>query len=321
MRKVLIFGHPEDPHIKKVAKFLLDFECQIFIFDRFCESHLISLSISNTGPGGYLQIDGQRIELNDIDAVWWRVKPIVTSEVTGSFEKVAEEFASREWRVTMRALPSFIRNAFWVNPLIAQQQINPKPHQLALASSIGLRLPNSVFTNDVASVASLFHDHERLIYKTVSWFIFPPDEVIYTTEITKDIVTQSHRKFARAPGTYQELVEKSYELRVTVIGDEVFAVRINSQAWTEARIDWRHCQFENMFEPCDLDEDTRSKILEFHSSAGLVIGAYDLIVPNTGRPVFLECNPSGQWLWLEENLNLPISQALARILSNCTSVA
>ena len=49
--------------------------------------------------------------------------------------------------------------------------------------------------------------------------------------------------------------------------------------------------------------------------ASLAYGAFDFVVTRDGDVVFLECNPGGQWLWLEKATNLPISQAVADLLA------
>ena len=313
---VLIVGHSFDPHVDSLVGHLGDLGCQPIVFDRHCYRHLIHLAVRESGPEGYLQIEDRRIEFQEIKSVWWRLKPIVRSEVTGVFDSVSEEFASREWRATIRCLPSFLPHARWVNPVSAQNEINLKARQLVLAHSVGFRLPDTAFTNDPEAVVSMFSVHDRMIYKTASWFIVPPDEFIYTTEISRDQVVHSPEAIMKAPGIFQELVPKSHELRITVMGDEVFGVKVKSQDLREARIDWREAQFEDIFEETSIDESTRQKILKFHSEAGLVTGVYDLIVPEGGDPIFLECNPAGQWLWLEERLGIPMSISLARILAN-----
>ena len=43
-------------------------------------------------------------------------------------------------------------------------------------------------------------------------------------------------------------------------------------------------------------------------------GAYDFIVNPKGEYFFLEVNPAGQWLWMEEKLNLNISKSIAEAL-------
>jgi D-alanine-D-alanine ligase-like ATP-grasp enzyme len=44
---------------------------------------------------------------------------------------------------------------------------------------------------------------------------------------------------------------------------------------------------------------------------GLNFGCIDFIVRPDGRMVFLECNPNGQWLWIEMATKMPISESNA----------
>ncbi len=44
---------------------------------------------------------------------------------------------------------------------------------------------------------------------------------------------------------------------------------------------------------------------------GLTFGGIDLDLTPEGDYVFLEVNPSGQWLWLDDKLTLGISDAIA----------
>ncbi len=46
---------------------------------------------------------------------------------------------------------------------------------------------------------------------------------------------------------------------------------------------------------------------------GLNYGAFDLILTPEGR-LFLELNPSGEFLWLDLYTKLPIAQAIADVL-------
>jgi glutathione synthase/RimK-type ligase-like ATP-grasp enzyme len=51
------------------------------------------------------------------------------------------------------------------------------------------------------------------------------------------------------------------------------------------------------------------------SSLKLTFGAIDLIETLDGNYVFLEVNPSGQWLWIDDKLSLGISDAIAHWLA------
>ena len=57
----------------------------------------------------------------------------------------------------------------------------------------------------------------------------------------------------------------------------------------------------------------KKRLLEFHERAGLVFGAYDFL-EREDDVVFLECNTSGAWLWLEQSLGLDVSKHIAQYL-------
>jgi len=42
-------------------------------------------------------------------------------------------------------------------------------------------------------------------------------------------------------------------------------------------------------------------------------GAFDFVVTPDGEWIMLECNPAGQWLWLQET-GVPIAATLADVL-------
>ena len=47
----------------------------------------------------------------------------------------------------------------------------------------------------------------------------------------------------------------------------------------------------------------------------LNFGCFDFIKAKNDHYYFLECNPNGQWMWLEEDLGMPISESIANYLS------
>jgi hypothetical protein len=45
-----------------------------------------------------------------------------------------------------------------------------------------------------------------------------------------------------------------------------------------------------------------------------VFGAFDFVIATDGSWHFLECNPSGQWAFLEPPTGLPMTAAIADLL-------
>lgn len=79
-------------------------------------------------------------------------------------------------------------------------------------------------------------------------------------------------------------------------------------------MDWRRSQLADIYSPFELDRALCEKLRLYMRQAGLCFGAFDLIITPADDAVFLEVNPGGQWLWIEDRLDLRISDALAELL-------
>ena len=110
---------------------------------------------------------------------------------------------------------------------------------------------------------------------------------------------------------FQQYLEKDFELRITIVGEQVFAVKIHSQKNKKTELDWRKDQLHVEYELFKLPDHIKIKLLKLHQAFGLFYGAYDFIVDQGGDYHFLEVNPAGQWLWMEEIIQLNISEKLA----------
>ncbi len=115
-----------------------------------------------------------------------------------------------------------------------------------------------------------------------------------------------------SPAIYQELVPKRFDIRVTIVGKKIFAARIDSQSDPQAAVDWRHTANPQLpHQQVTLPADIEGRLLRLMDRLELNFAAIDLIETPDGEHVFLEVNPNGQWLWLDDMLKLGISQAVA----------
>jgi glutathione synthase/RimK-type ligase-like ATP-grasp enzyme len=99
------------------------------------------------------------------------------------------------------------------------------------------------------------------------------------------------------------LLEKT-DVRVTVIGSEVFAVSI-LQDGKPIQGDWRLQKSGACFVPIALPEKVKENCLELLNTLGLRYGAIDLAIEKE-KYYFLEINPTGEWAWLVDAAKLPI---------------
>ncbi|WP_172370559.1 hypothetical protein [Sporosarcina jiandibaonis] len=316
MSYVLLFGSEHDPHIQVIHSKLVNHGARSIIFDINNQNHLLSLAFSDGQFNGTLNVDNVRIDFNEISKVWWRIKPnpYLGDDIN---QKATRDFISTEWRSLLNSLFHFTPNCHWINSPFHQHQINYKSYQLSIAQKIGFLIPQTVISNDVEKIISHFKRHNSLIYKQVGWTMFPNGDIIFTNEVSNKDLEIHHEKIPVAPGIFQELLDKEYELRVTVVGDIINSVKINSQQSENTLLDWRHDQLSEMYEPYTIDLTLEKMLFEFNSLSGISYGAYDIVKTKSGQYIFLECNPSGQWLWIEEKVkSYKVTDALVEILSS-----
>jgi glutathione synthase/RimK-type ligase-like ATP-grasp enzyme len=116
--------------------------------------------------------------------------------------------------------------------------------------------------------------------------------------------------------TFQEMIPKTLELRVTVVGDRVMTASIDSQSSERAAYDWRRdgLRLAQGWKTYELPREVEEKVLRLMDYFVLNYGAIDIIATPDGRHVFLEVNPVGEFFWLERSPGLPVSDAIADVL-------
>jgi MvdD family ATP-grasp ribosomal peptide maturase len=194
-----------------------------------------------------------------------------------------------------------------------------KQLQLQAARELGLDTPRTLTTNDPAAVRAFAEECEgRLVTKMLSSFAVYEggrELVVFTNPLKpEDLADLSG--LSLCPVTFQEMLPKALELRVTVVGHRVMSASIDSQTSARAAHDWRRDGLRLLqdWRPYQLPLEVEQKILRLMDHFALNYGAIDIILTPDGRHVFLELNPSGEFFWLERTPGLPISEAIADLL-------
>ncbi len=118
------------------------------------------------------------------------------------------------------------------------------------------------------------------------------------------------------PMIFQDEVPKAFDIRVTVVRNRVFAAAIDSQSDPDAQVDWRRTTRPDLPHfPHDLPDDVQASCIAMADALGTGFAAIDLVLKPQGDYVFLEANPNGEWLWIEDRLGFPISNCIASYLS------
>lgn len=193
-------------------------------------------------------------------------------------------------------------------PSILRKSEN-KIYQLRIAEEIGFDMPESLITNSKDSVYK-FCCNKNMIVKPLSMGKLSFKNrvgIIQTNLVNHDLAVDD---LEHSTTYFQQYIPKDYEVRVTIINGNCHTVRIDSKE----KVDWRKSDNDNKYSEISLPKDIKEKCLLMLKKLELNFGAFDFIVQN-GKFIFLEVNPNGQWYWLEEKLNLNISDDIFTFLS------
>jgi glutathione synthase/RimK-type ligase-like ATP-grasp enzyme len=314
-KKILIISDEFDPHVDHMVVLLksLNVECLRWSIDSFPLQSTIDLALSPAGLTGEIRTAHWTAEFATIRSVWLRHPnpPILPSNLS----EEERRFATAETRSALAGLYR-VSNWFWVNSPDKVRIASSKPLQLKRASQLGFRIPQTLITNNPQAVRVFFESHHRnIIYKPFSSPFFDENKkVCYTTPISaRDL---DHIGLIKnAPGIFQENIPKKIELRITVIGREVFATEIHSQQAAGSKHDWRAGDIADLpHARHELPKIIEQKCLAFIESFDLAYGAIDMILTPQNDYVFLENNPIGQFGWIEDKTEQPLTATLARML-------
>lgn len=319
---ILIITNESDVHADRMEQILADRERHCVRFDSASFPVESSLSVAFDADGlrsRRLCHPSGPVELGDVEAVWFRRpgRPQPAPDLAGSPAGVLcvqESATAMEdvWEtLDVPCLPG-------PRPVVLRAQY--KVRQLQLATRLGFEIPPTLITTDPSKFLDFFSLHGgRVITKQVGVTELPRtadgDVVGRYTELVRRADLRSARTLRYCPVIAQAYVPKRLEVRATVVGGIILAAAINSQAANHTRHDWRrYDEAQTVMVPYDLPPDVAASCIALVKALGLCYGAIDLVLTPDGRHVFLEINPSGQYLWVEDATGLPITAAIADLL-------
>jgi hypothetical protein len=309
----LIITSDRDVHADVVVELLRRNEQAVFRWHPFSPAHRMEVS-SNDGAR-LIDGVGRAVTADGIGKVWWRAPRLPAKSRRGT-----DEIDIKERTAFVASLPSILKCAWHSDPRDVDQA-NQKLTQLTIASSLGFNLPEYLISSDPNAIESFLKKRQSVVLK-------PLNEA--SKAITDENGTRVHlvKRFEAAhlaealrdrihgPIFIQTYVEKDFDVRVTKVGGATFAHRIVTGS-TTAPVDWRLDGYQHKelrFVPIQLPENIESRINTYLARLNIDVGCFDFSVAPDGEWYFLECNPTGQWLWAEFETQQPISEAFMNLL-------
>jgi hypothetical protein len=305
---ILIVAQRSDVHAQALAALAARYDVRAPVFDAAEFPATAQAALRFGGDPTGLRVRSADLELcfDELRSVWWRrpSAPRIAEEVEDDH---ARRFCLAESEALLRGALDASRVPV-INHPAAQARAARKPLQLATARSVGLAVPETVMSNDPEEIRRFCGTMSgRCIYKTFT----APSQRLATTRLLTEEVLADLETLRHAPIIAQEMID-GRDLRVTVIGDRVFAAAAHGRR-TSACVDGR-LDRTTTWRPCDLPEQTRNGLVALTRRLGLDYGCIDLREQPDGRQFFLEINPAGQFLFVEIDTGQPLLQSLLELL-------
>jgi glutathione synthase/RimK-type ligase-like ATP-grasp enzyme len=316
-KRVLIITQDVDPHADVMIPYLEDRRARPFRFHTQDVQSSLHLEIRPdvSSPGWRWRLEGPHGSITDVEvgSVWnrrtlFRRDPALSEQEAQFAEMETREVVLGLYRMT---------NAYWVNHPDLVRRAESKALQLQVAAELGMALPRTLLTNDAARARKFFDECAgEMIFKIqIQGRLGAEDSLgIYTSRVTRDQLSDDEA-IRRVPCLFQELLGKESDIRVTIIGERIFAVEIRSQEDPAGIVDWRRGNISNMpHAEYKLPAQLEQQCLAMMRSFGLHYAAIDFVRTPDGRHYFLEINPSGQFSWVQGLTRLPLFETLADLL-------
>lgn len=307
---ILAVTDPEDLHAPPVLAALRRLGARADVLDLASLPQRTQLSFSAGRPVSGTRFhlaDGAELDAAGVAAVWWR-RPRPYRPDPALAPAVAT-WASIQVHAALSGVWGSL-DAGWVNDPWRDERAGHKPVQLAAAEAAGLLVPPTLISCVPAEARAFLAElgDQPVVQKPLR----PTEGTWRPTRLLghADLARLDDLRFA--PSILQAYVAGA-DVRVTAAGRHLHATAIDARR-TSSPHDFRPAYAQAEVAACELPADVARGVRALLDALGLRYAAIDFRRDDDGRWFFLESNPSGQWLFLEERTGQPITQAVAEAL-------
>lgn len=284
---------------------------------------------SGSPPNFYIKnlVTNKIIWGNEIKSVWYR-KPDFPKYFPYTINEEVDRHNTLEAKQFFIYLMHYLTDLYSIGNHLYDKRANSKMVQSKLAVELGMKIAPTCFSNVKDEIIKFSQKYDNISLKCLrDHWMKTEDGKVYdlcTQKVESQLLaSQPEEAFRQTVVFAQQYIEKKYELRITVMGPYMFTCKLDSQLLTPetGSVDWRQgydygLKHEIIDTPIEIEQFCK----QFLRRLNLNFGCFDFIVTPSDEIIFLECNPNGQWGWIEDECNVPMSEAMVDCLHNCLPV-
>ncbi len=303
MRKILIISNTIDYHADAIIKELRKLnEVDYFRLntDRVHKDYDLSIFPNNNSFKIYNKTNEKYIESEELTTVWWR-RPEDLNFEYHMIPKYVQKFVDTEYYLAFQGLISCIENSdiHIVSHPLNLKKAACKIRQQITAKRLGFKLPKQLISNSFNTLAKQEYI-KNCIIKPIDSVNEIKDKdgieyILHANLLTKKLFNKLKNNEIELQIQYtQERIKHDFEIRVTCFNGIVYPYKITGDYF----IDWRRVEPDKLKLEYYDNFPLNNLCLKYLDEMGLKFGAFDFIENEKGI-FFLECNPNGQFLFLD----------------------
>lgn len=278
-KRVLAFTNSFDATVNVVEKIVKDVELIRFNSDNI-KPELISVDFRGNNS------------LIDCDVVWYR-RPFEFDYVA---DDVETHLRNKEWKEFVWNFLLQIPENKWINFPAKNWYADRKLIQLQRAPSFGLFVPPWLISSNESDIDDFMLKNGKCLIKPIDNGYIPYKKDlfhIFSTELNESVSLDYAKN---CPTLIQKIVDKKYDVRTIYVDGEVLFFKLESQNLDVRMDNMKSVKYSLIVPPVNI----RNAYCNFIKSFSLRFCTSDFVVDKNDRWFFLENNPNGNWVWLEE---------------------
>ena len=265
------------------------------------------------------------LEVEDVSVVWfrrWSDRGFLENfNVNESFQLGIPFQLMENINTDYSCFRAFLFSRFSGKPFISNpRNLNGlnKFVVLNIAQRLGLTVPETIVCHNKQSLLAFLQQKKKVITKDVENSIFVKigsfHYSTFTTQLDESNIDKIPDYFSLS--TFQELVEKQYEIRIFFFFGKFYSMAIFSQQDEKTSVDFRRYNMQNPNRnvPYKLPTEIESKLLQLMEKCQLETASIDMIRSKQGEYIFLEINPVGQFSMVSRPCNYYLESIIAQKL-------
>lgn len=303
---IIIVSSEEDIHAQAVVNYLHETQRQLTVSmidtSQFPQQMACKVVMNNGRVQvGFAYGNNSYLCLDRLRSIWWW-RPQFPTPHNQLQDAHKARFAYTECCQFIEGL-WYVTDCLWVNHPERQDVALNQLYQLEVAQKVGFCVPETLISSSPESVREFWErKNHGLLYKPMiplSYRAFP-----FTEDMLKRIENISF-----APLLFQANIRFDAYIRVVVIGDAIYAVRI----YDNSSQDNQQLPYVKKY---DLPSEIITKIQNFMSPkyTGLLYCKLNLGLDPDGHCFFLDMDPTATFQEMEKPLNVPLAQAVGQLL-------